>query len=170
MNLKRLSVNRTKDKTEYTYDRYSHSSFLFIGLVLFFLVNFFLDFRSDELKFDWSDIFLAIFSLLLSFYFLYSTIDTSFNATVVSISKDYISVNESPIPTRIPVRIKLSEVRKIFIKSLMKENDGMNYENHQIVIQLVNNKEYPLFRFIDNLKDAKELEDLLRNNSSNIHT
>ena len=141
MNLKRLSVNRTKDKTEYTYDRYSHSSFLFIGLVLFFLVNFFLDFRSDELKFDWSDIFLAIFSLLLSFYFLYSTIDTSFNATVVSISKDYISVNESPIPTRIPVRIKLSEVRKIFIKSLMnyyiKKNESRQESIMMIIIQTI---------------------------------
>lgn len=91
MTSNRFSVERKADKIEYSYDRYDHFSFVLIGVSLYFIVDFILNFQLDKINMDSLDDFLGIF-FRNSCIFLYSAIDTSFNSTVVTLTPDFYSL------------------------------------------------------------------------------
>ena len=95
MTSNRFSVERKADKIEYSYDRYDHFSFVLIGVSLYFIVDFILNFQLDKINMDSLDDFLGIFFFVIPVFFLYSAIDTSFNSTVVTLTPDFLFITVS---------------------------------------------------------------------------
>ena len=62
MTSKRFTVERKGETVIFSYDRYDHFSFLFIGTSLYFIIEYILNFKLDNFKINSADD-------LLGFYF-----------------------------------------------------------------------------------------------------
>lgn len=156
----RFSVERKADKIEYAYDRYDHFSFVLIGISLYFIVDFILNFRLDKIKMDSIDDFLGIIFFIIPVFFLYSTIDTSFNSTVVTLTPDFLFISESPIPIQFTKRIKRSDIANIITKTETFNEEG-TWKHHYIYLRLRDNREISLFKLIAELREAKSIESIM---------
>ena len=120
MKQERFSISKEADKTEYVYNKSDYSSFLFIGGWFFAIVN--LSFNLSWKGADFVDYFVNLLLLAIPSWIAFSTIEDSFNSTFVCISRDMVSIYESPIPTKFKKHLKIFVLK---VKALinLKEND-----------------------------------------------
>ena len=145
----RFSVDRKADKIVYSYDRYDHFSFVLMGVSLYFIVDYILNFRLDKLTLDSLENILGIIFFAIPVFFLYSTIDTSFNSTVVT-----------PIPIQFTKKIKRSDISNVITKTETFNEEG-TWQHHYIFVRLRDNREISLFKLIAELREAKSIESIL---------
>ncbi len=160
MTSNRFRVERKADKIEYSYDRYDHFSFVLIGVSLYFIVDFILNFQLDKINMDSLDDFLGIFFFVIPVFFLYSAIDTSFNSTVVTLTPDFLFIAESPIPIQFTKRIKRSDIANVITKTETFNEEG-TWKHHYIYLRLRDNREISLFKLIAELREAKSIESIM---------
>ena len=131
----RFSVDRKADKIVYSYDRYDHFSFVLMGVSLYFIVDYILNFRLDKLTLDSLENILGIIFFAIPVFFLYSTIDTSFNSTVVTLTPDFLFIAESPIPIQFTKKIKRSDISNVITKTETFNEEG-TWQHHYIFVRL----------------------------------
>ncbi|MBP6740577.1 MAG: hypothetical protein KA146_11320 [Leptospiraceae bacterium] len=156
----RFSVDRKADKIVYSYDRYDHFSFVLMGVSLYFIVDYILNFRLDKLTLDSLENILGIIFFAIPVFFLYSTIDTSFNSTVVTLTPDFLFIAESPIPIQFTKKIKRSDISNVITKTETFNEEG-TWQHHYIFVRLRDNREISLFKLIAELREAKSIESIL---------
>lgn len=161
MTSKRFTVERKGETVIFSYDRYDHFSFLFIGTSLYFIIEYILNFKLDNFKINSADDLLGFLFFLIPLYLLYSIINSSFNATVLEINLDFVSISESPIPISFTKTIKRIEIVRVFTKSENLESDG-TLQQHSIFFQLADNQEIPVFDYIGNLSECKTIESMIK--------
>ena len=167
MTSKRFTVERKGETVIYSYDRYDHFSFFFIGISLYFIIEYILNFKLDNFKIDSTkDIFEFLF-FLIPFYLLYSIINSSFNATVLEINLDIVSISESPIPISFAKTIKRMEIVRVFTKTETFENES-TWQQHSIYFQLADNTELPVFNYLGNLSECKTIESMIKRELFNV--
>ena len=130
----RFSVDRKADKIVYSYDRYDHFSFVLMGVSLYFIVDYILNFRLDKLTLDSLENILGIIFFAIPVFFLYSTIDTSFNSTVVTLTPDFLFIAESPIPIQFTKKIKRSDISNVITKTETFNEEG-TWQHHYIFVR-----------------------------------
>ena len=167
MTSKRFKVERKGETVIFSYDRYDHFSFFFIGTSLYFIIEYILNFKLDNFKTDSANDILGFLFFLIPLYLLYSIINSSFNATVLEIKFDSVSISESPIPISFTKTIKRIEIVRVFTKTDAYENEG-TYQQHSIFFQLADNKEIPVFNYIGNLNECKTIESMIKRELFNI--
>jgi hypothetical protein len=121
----------------------------------------------DNFKIDSVDNILGFLFFLIPLYLLYSIINSSFNATVLEIKFDSVSISESPIPISFTKTIKRIEIVRVFTKTEAYENEG-TYQQHSIFFQLADNKEIPVFNYLSNLTECKTIESMIKRELFNI--
>lgn len=167
MTSKRFKVERKGETVIFSYDRYDHFSFFFIGTSLYFIIEYILNFKLDNFNIDSVDNILGFLFFLIPLYLLYSIINSSFNATVLEINFDTVSISESPIPISFTKKIMRKDIVRIFTKTENYENDG-TWQQHTILFQLADNKEIPVFNYIGNLSECKTMESMIKRELFNI--
>ena len=119
-----------------------------------------MNFRLDKLTLDSLENILGIIFFAIPVFFLYSTIDTSFNSTVVTLTPDFLFIAESPIPIQFTKKIKRSDISNVITKTETFNEEG-TWQHHYIFVRLRDNREISLFKLIAELREAKSIESIL---------
>lgn len=155
----RFSINTRKDKAEYAYNKSDYFGLIFICGSLFIIVDRLFDVQ--WMGYGFTDLLVDLIVMIIPGYILYRNVDRSFNSTIIQISENHVSIFESPIPTKLKRKFKISELKEVYLEEKKGYTDEGEYNRYNLVFRLMDNSQIIAYKNLSNLNEAKQIKSIL---------